>query len=224
MNPEEQKLPVENPTPEVPPAQAEPAEPYATPSPTLEDKPVEPAAPAAAPAAAPVIKKESWLKRAFRWVEVALLFLLIGAGVVYFALALPANNRVASLNAAAATSADKITALEADLKTAQSSIASQNADLASVNLKNAVYKMKMDVNTIRVALLKLDPISATQALGTARADLLTLSALKVDAATLDGFTTRLDNAEKTLATDPQKSMVELDNLIDNLYLLESNLK
>jgi len=27
-----------------------------------------------------------------------------------------------------------------------------------------------------------------------------------------------------MATDPQKAMLELDNLIDNLYLLESNLK
>jgi len=131
----------------------------------------------------------------------------------------------------AAASANQVATLEAQLNTAQTdlsssraTIQSNNDQIAALTLKLAVYKMKTDVNTIRVALLKLDPITARQALNASRADLADLTALKVDASTLDGFTKRLDNTDRLMATDPQKAMLELDNLIDNLYLLESNLK
>jgi hypothetical protein len=205
---------------------------YSAPAPTLEDQPAEPETKTAETTpAVPEVKKESWLKRTVRWLEVALLFFLIGAALVYVLTTLPAQNQVAALKTDAAVSGQKLDALNAELQTAQDDLAAAQAtiqarevELSSANLKMAVYKMKMDVNTIRVALLRLDTITAAQALAAARDDLNTLAALKVDSATIDGFKKRLDNAAATLNTDAQKSMLELDNLIDNLYLLESNLK
>lgn len=235
MNSEENNLPTE--PMESEPARGEqmtehPGSSYSAPAPTLEDKPAEPEAKAAeAMPVVPEVKKESWLKRTVRWLEVALLFFLIGAALVYILTTLPAQNQVAALKTDAAVSGQKLDALNAELQTAQNDLAAARAtiqarevELSSANLKSAVYKMKMDVNTIRVALLRLDTITAAQALAAARDDLNTLAALKVDSATIDGFKKRLDNAAATLNTDAPKSMLELDNLIDNLYLLESNLK
>lgn len=210
----------------------EPGETASAPTPTLEDKPVEFHTPVVEPApAAPVVKKESWAKRALRWILVSLLFLLIGAAAVYFTLTMQANQQIVGLNIAATASADKIATLESDLNAANSALLAataavntQSAQITALSLKNAVYKMQMDVDTIRISLLKLDTITATQALGAARLDITTLASLGVDKATLDGFTTRLVNAEITISTDTQKSMAELDNLIGNLYLLESNLQ
>ncbi|MRR32828.1 hypothetical protein EG834_21410 [bacterium] len=209
----------------------EPGETVHAPTPTLEDKPVEFQKPEVEPApVAPVVKKESWATRALRWLLVAILFLLIGAAAVYFALTMPAKQQITGLNLAASASADKIATLDSDLKAANSSLVvataavnTQSAQIISLSLKNAVYKMQMDVDTIRISLLKLDTITATQALGAARLDITALESLGVDKATLDGFATRLVNAEINLSADPQKSMAELDNLIGNLYLLESNL-
>ena len=236
MNSDEQNHPVEPPLSEAQtPGNQEtgqPVESFNTPTPTLEDKPAERPAVFAEPAsAAPEVKKESKFRRVLRTIEIGLLFFLIGAGLIYFILTTKANQQIASLKNEAATAASQIEQLQAELKTAndnlataQATIDTRDSELAAANLKMAVYKMKMDVDTIRVALLKLDPITAAQALTASRADLNTLTALKVDASTLDGFKKRLDNAAQTLGADPQKSMVELDNLMDNLYLLESNLK
>jgi len=161
----------------------------------------------------------------------AIIFLLLGAAGVFFTLTNGALTQVSNMKLAASSSADQIATLQSDLSAAQSELAAatatveaQNAQAASLNLANAIYKMQADVNTIRVALLKLDPITASQALGNASKDVATLASLGVDQSTLDGFTTRLNNASRTLSTDPQKSMIELDNLIDNLYLLATNLK
>ena len=236
MNSDEQNHPVEPPASEVqiPENQktVQPVESFSAPTPTLEDKPAErPTDVSAAVPASPAVKKESRFRRALRSFEIALLFFLIGAGLIYFTLTTRANQQIASLKNDATAASSQIEQLQAELKTAndnlataQATIDTRNSELAAANLKMAVYKMKMDVDTIRVALLKLDPITAAQALTAARADLNTLTDLKVDASTLDGFKQRLDNAAQTLGTDPQKSMVELDNLMDNLYLLESNLK
>ena len=148
----------------------------------------------------------------------------------YFTLTLQANQQIAGLNLAATASADKIATLDSDLNAANSALAvataavnTQSAQITSLSLKNAVYKMQMDVDTIRISLLKSDTITATQALGAARLDITALASLGVDKATLDGFATRLVNAEINMSADTQKSMAELDNLIGNLYLLESNL-
>lgn len=209
-----------------------PVETFTPPSPTLEDKPVEAAAPVSRSVMEEqVTRKESWFKRALRWVLVSLLFFLLGAGAVFFTVYNRASDQLSAVQAEATASASQIAILEAHVKTvqqdlaaAQATIQTGNDELAAKTLKLAVYKMKTDVNTIRVALLKLDPITARQALAASRQDLADLTALKVDASTLDGFTKRLDNTDQLLSTDPQKAMVELDNLIDNLYLLESNLK
>jgi hypothetical protein len=216
----------------VPPTGSQTTESFFQSSPTLEDKPVESAPVVSEPIhAEPVTRRESWFKRAIRSLMFALLFLLIGAAALYFTLYRTASAELTQLRLEATTSANQVATLEAQLNTAQTdlsssraTIQSNNDQIAALTLKLAVYKMKTDVNTIRVALLKLDPITARQALNASRADLADLTALKVDASTLDGFTKRLDNTDRLMATDPQKAMLELDNLIDNLYLLESNLK
>jgi len=226
MNQEEQSSPVENLAPEDRTSRQE------TPTPTTEDRPVEtqPVVSETAPAA-PVVKRESWFRRFMRALLFAIIFLLLGAAGVFFTLTNGALTQVSNMKLAASSSADQIATLQSDLSAAQSELAAatatveaQNAQAASLNLANAIYKMQADVNTIRVALLKLDPITASQALGNASKDVATLASLGVDQSTLDGFTTRLNNASRTLSTDPQKSMIELDNLIDNLYLLATNLK
>lgn len=235
MPSEETNPPVESAAHEANPPQYESTEPvdsFTPPSPTLEDRPAEPVTPLTKPVEEkPVPRKESWFVRAVRWVLTCLLFLVIGAAAVYLTLTVDANRKITALQAEATASANQIATLEAQMKTAQQELASDqtaiqngNDQLAAMTLKLAVYKMKTDVNTIRVALLKLDTITARQALAASRQDLADLVTLKVDASTLDGFTKRLDNTGQLLSTDPQKAMLELDNLIDNLYLLESNLK
>ena len=224
MNPEEQSSPVEN-------FDAKDRS-MPSPTPTMEDSPIETQPVINEPApAAPALKKESWFKRFIRALLFAILCLLLGGAAVFFTLTSGAMTQVSTLKLEASSSANQIATLQSDLNAAQSELASasatvetQKAEANSLNLANAIYKTQADVNTIRVALLKLDLITASQALGNAQKDVTTLASLGVDQPTLDGFTTRLNNASKTLSTDPQKSMVELDNLIDNLYLLATNLK
>jgi len=112
----------------------------------------------------------------------ALLFLLIGAAALYFTLYRTASAELTQLRLEAAASANQVATLEAQLNTAQTdlsssraTIQSNNDQIAALTLKLAVYKMKTDVNTIRVALLKLDPITARQALNASRADLADLT-------------------------------------------------
>ncbi len=202
-----------------------------TPAPTSEDKPVE-SMPVSEPApSAPIVKKESWGARAARWVLVALIFLILGAAGIYFTLTMAADQQVATLSQAATASANQIATLQSGLQSAQAdytsataTVEAQNAQISSLGEGNAVYKMISDVDAMRVALLRSDTITANQALSNARDDVAALKTLGVDASTVDGFTTRLNNAAKTISSSPQQSLIELDNLIDNLYLLATNLK
>jgi len=232
MNLEEEKSPLEKSTPDAQDGHLGDVEPARNPTPTLEDRQVESQPAVSEPAStAPAVQKESWAKRAVRWILVALIFLVAGAAAVYFTLTLNATRQVDALNLAATSSADQIATLDADLQGVRSELAAatatveaQTGQIKLLSLESAVYKMQSDVNTIRTALLKEDSITAAQALGNARSDIAALSELGVDPSTLDGFTTRLNNASRTLSSDPQQSMIELDNLIDNLFLLATNLK
>jgi hypothetical protein len=190
-----------------------------------------PVAESKTPIAQPAPAKRNFFQNALRWVIVSLVFLLIGAGVVYFTLYQTAKNSLAAAKAENSQVSDKLSAAEVDLEkakvdlsTAQLSLNDTNTALQSEQITSLLYKFQADVNAARVAVLNLDPSSAKQALTFAAEDLTALSKTNINADSLSGLQTRIDTAIANLGADPQKAIDSLDTLYTNLLLINNNLK
>ncbi|MCX6055859.1 MAG: hypothetical protein NTZ74_13290 [Chloroflexi bacterium] len=174
-------------------------------------------------------KGRSFLDRALPWVIVAFVFLLIGAGTVFFTLYRGEAQKLKTAQSELDTASTGLKTAETDLSTAKgdlvlanASIKTITAQLAAGTQKALIYKFQADVNTARVALLKLDPASARQALNFVKEDLTALEATGMEVNSLSGFKVRIEEANANLASDPGKSLGALDTLSANLLLLLSN--
>jgi multidrug resistance efflux pump len=165
------------------------------------------------------------------WVIVSAVFFFFGAGLVYFTLYQTATTDLAAAKTQVSDLSTKLSGNEVDLEkakndlnTAQIALTSAQSDLGTEKISSILYKLQTDVNNARVALLKLDPSSARQALTFATSDLNTLSQTSIDADKLSGLQERINTALISLESDPQKANDSLDTLYTNLLLISDNLK
>ena len=174
--------------------------------------------------------KPGFFTVALRWIIVAVVFFLIGAGVVYFTLYQTASKDLQAAKVDSTKVSESLSAAEvdlekakADLSTTQASLNETTTALQTSQQAALLYKLEADVNAARAALYKLDPSTARQAISYATADLTELAKTSIDAESLSGLQPRLETALANLETDPQKAMDALDTLFTNLLLLGSNL-
>ena len=196
-------------------------------SPSLESKPentgtYQESAPAA---------KKGFFKKALPWVIVAVVFFLIGAGLIYFTLYQTATNELTAAKSGSDQISSQLSAAEVDLQKAKSDLGSTQSALSDA--KNALtkaqqlsllYKFEADVNLARVGLSKLDPSTARQALSVASDDLNNLKATDISQDSIAGLQPQIDTALTSIESDPAKAMSALDTLYTNLLLLSGNVK
>jgi len=246
MQPEEELTP-EEPVAEEPAAGSETptAEEAAIPE-EIETEAAEEAAPEptyerGAEAGQPHPKKSFWGK-VLPWVIVAIVFYIGGLATIYFALYQPDKQiAAAATEADAAKIADltgqydqalkqyrdaqiELDLTKSELQAANATVEDQIVELAQTNQLNIAYKFLVDVSSARAALEKQETSTARQAINFARADLKELEATDVQADSLAGFESRLDEAASNL-TEPglEKSRAALNTLYSSLLLLIDNL-
>lgn len=175
--------------------------------------------------------KRSFGQVVLPWFLVAIVFFLIGAGLVYFTMyqnvskeLTDAKTQVSDLSGQLSSAQVDLEKAKSDLNTTQLSLTDAQKQLETSQIATILYKLQMDVNTARVGLLKLDPSSARQALTFASADLSELSQTSIEADKLSGLQARIDTALTNLEGDPQKAIDALDTLYTNLLLISDNLK
>jgi chromosome segregation ATPase len=189
-----------------------------------EDRPVinEPEKKGAVENVSPTPKK-SIMDRALPWLIVGLVCFLGGALVTYFALYQPKIAELTTDQTDLAAASENVAELQSQLDTSKSELTSANATIEELTLSLAaseklrlIYKFQADVNSAQASLTNHEPTSARQALGYASDDLSDLEKTDLDADTLAGFKTKIEEANNKLNSDP-------DSAIDTLTTLQSDL-
>ena len=177
------------------------------------------------------VARPSLKQRVLPWIIVSLVFFFIGAGLVFFTLYNSANKEAKTLKESTSQLSAQLSSAEVDLQkaksdlgTAQSSLADTNNSQTKLTQASLVYKLEADVNAARVAVVKLDPTSARQALTIASGDLTNLSATSISQDSISGLQPQIDTALTNLGSDPQKALDALDTLNTNLLLISGSLK
>jgi len=179
----------------------------------------------------PVENKRSFGQVVLPWFLVAIVFFLVGAGLVYFTIYQNASKDLAASNTQVSDLTSQLSEAQVDLEkaktdlnTTQLSLTDTQTQLEAAKITTLLYKLQTDVNAARVGVLKLDPSFARQALNFASADLSDLSQTTIGADKLAGLQERIDTALTNLESDPQKAIDALDTLYTNLLLISGNQK
>ncbi len=200
-----------------------------------DDRPAEPAGdeaqiPAAGESAAEGIepKPKSGLQRVWPWLAAVLASLLVGAGLVFFLLYLPASSALRQTRAeltSATTALDqaesKAEGLQSDLTSATGQLERMQAELETLRLSHAVSKLQANISYARLALVNKDLLTARQELSDADANLAELTLLLDDPDTTSALADRLKTIRASLTSDPSKALEEMRTLGENLARLEN---
>ncbi len=181
--------------------------------------------------AQPKENKRSFVQVVLPWFLVAIVFFLVGAGLVYFTLYQNASKELTAANAQVTDLTSQLSGVQVDLEkaktdlnTTQLRLTDTQTELDSAKITTLLYKLQTDVNAARVGVLKMDSSFARQALNYASADLSDLSQTSIGADKLTGLQKRIDTALIYLESDPQRALDALDTLYTNLLLISGNLK
>ena len=164
------------------------------------------------------VKKNPFFQKALRQFLLALLFLAIGAGLVFFLVHQPATKEY---------NAQKEEALR--LQNIESQYATLQEDYADLKTRHDVaitlvniYQIQNNVNIARIALMDGNDTRLSIALGYVETDIETLD--------IGDFPEKIDlNSRVTaikgyLPNNTQKALEELNSLFDDLLLLANNLE
>ena len=164
------------------------------------------------------VKKNTFFQKALRQFLLALLFLAIGAGLVFFLVHQPATKEY---------NAQKEEALR--LQNIESQYATLQEDYADLKTRHDVaitlvniYQIQNNVNIARIALMDGNDTRLSIALGYVETDIETLD--------IGDFPEKIDlNSRVTaikgyLPNNTQKALEELNSLFDDLLLLANNLE
>lgn len=181
--------------------------------------------------AQPKENKRSFVQVVLPWFLVAIVFFLVGAGLVYFTLYQNASKELTAANAQVTDLTSQLSGVQVDLEkaktdlnTTQLRLTDTQTELDSAKITTLLYKLQTDVNAARVGVLKMDSSFARQALNYASADLSDLSQTSIGADKLTGLQKRIDTALIYLESDQQRALDALDTLYTNLLLISGNLK
>ena len=184
-----------------------------------------------------VKKAPSKFSRFLRMVGVGILLVTLGAAAMFLAVYIPQTDSLkAQIKAAqteisaakaevttAKTEIEGLKAVEAQLTQAKSDLVTLQGKLNIVSAQKSVYEIQSNVNTARVALLKIDSARAAQSLEYL---IQNLGALEVPAFPdiTKNLETRLTDIRTTITTDPTKALSDLEALFNDLVLLADNIK
>lgn len=164
------------------------------------------------------VKKNTFFQKALRQFLLALLFLAIGAGLVFFLVHQPATKEYNAQKEEAL----RLQNIEAQYATLQEDYADLKTrhDVA-ITLVN-IYQIQNNVNIARIALMDGNDTRLSIALGYVETDIETLD--------IGDFPEKIDlNSRVTaikgyLPNNTQKALEELNSLFDDLLLLANNLE
>lgn len=164
------------------------------------------------------VHKSTFLQKALRQILLAILFLAIGAGLVFFLVHQPAAKTYAAQQA----ETTRLQEIESQYTALQADYADLNTrHTVAVTLVN-IYKIQNNVNIARIALMNDNDTRLSIALGYVEKDIATLDIgefpEKVD------LTTRVATIKDYLPNNKQKALDELNALFDDLLLLANNLE
>jgi hypothetical protein len=164
------------------------------------------------------VKKNTFFQKALRQVLAAILFLAIGAGLIYFMVYQPASKELA-IQKAEVTRLQDIESQYNALQTDYNTLNTKHA--VAVTLVN-IYQIQNNVNIARMALMDGNDTRLSIALGYVEKDIETLDIgefpEKID------LTSRVNTIKGYLPDEPQKALQELESLFDDLLLLANNLE
>lgn len=193
-----------------------------------QDQPVQPAAADKAPQEglhwpkqAPAIQEEKMpSQRTGRWILGVLAALIVGFGVAFFVLTLPAWQELKQVKADLTSAQEKLSAAEAKLKTTSASLDSTEKDLAEAQYAVALGRVQTNVAYARASLVSRDLLTARQEVSAAVTNLQALLPFLSDKTVREALTERMKGIDKALSTDSAKALEELRILSENLLRLE----
>lgn len=193
-----------------------------------QDQPVKPAAAEEAPKEglhwpkqAPTIQEEKTpSQHTGRWLLGLLAALILGFGVAFFALTLPAWQELKQVKADLTSTQEKLSAAEANLKITSASLETAEKDLAGAQYAVALARVQTNVAYARASLVSRDLLTARQEVSAAVTNLQALLPFLSDKNVREALTERMKGIDKALSTDSAKALEELRILSENLLRLE----
>lgn len=177
----------------------------------------------------PVEKKPTpaWLRKSLPWAVVIAVSLLIGFGLAYFLLYVPAEQARFEASRQVSLQSEQIEKLEADLSQTQEQLTeTQNrleetaSELSELQYNAALTALQNNITYARLALITKDMLTARQELSSASSNLTELIPLLGDEEVETALSERLAVIRSSLVSDPEKSLEELRTLSENLSRLE----
>ena len=183
----------------------------------------EPAAPEtqAGPSAAETALVPGKTSMVGRWILIILATLIIGFGVAFFTLYLPANLELKQLRTDLAAAQEKLTTTEADLATTTTDLKSTTTELEAARFNRALAKVEANVAYARLSLVTRDLLTARQEVSAAAENMTALLPLISDDETAQALKDRMAGIQTSINTDSAKALEELRTLSENLLRLES---
>jgi len=169
----------------------------------------------------------AWLRKSLPWAAVILVSLLIGFGLAYFLLYLPAEQARFEADRQVSLQAGQIEELEANLneirhqlQQTQTELEQTSQELKAVQYRAALTALQNNVSYARLALVTKDLLTARQELSSASSNLRKLIPMLGDKEIETALTERLAFIRTNMVSDPEKSLEELRILAENLSRLE----
>ncbi|NMC45683.1 MAG: hypothetical protein GYA52_02525 [Chloroflexi bacterium] len=164
------------------------------------------------------VTKNTFFQKALRQILAAILFLVIGAGLIYFLVYQPASKDLATQKEEAA----RLQNIESQYNALQTDYNTLNTKHeVAVTLVN-IYQIQNNINIARIALMDGNDTRLSIALGYVEKDIETLDIgefpEKID------LTSRVNTVKGYLPDQPQNALQELESLFDDLLLLANNLE
>lgn len=169
----------------------------------------------------------AWLRKSLTWMAIVLVSLLIGFGLAYFLLYLPAEQARMEASRQILLQNEQIATLEADLnqtgeqlQKTQDELQQTSEELKALQYSAALTALQHNVTYARLALVTKDLLTARQELSSANSNLKKLIPMIGDKDIETALTERLNTVRSSITSDPEKSLEELRILAENLTRLE----
>lgn len=156
-----------------------------------------------------------------RWILILLGTLIVGFGVAFFVLYLPAARDLRQAKSDLTAANDKLAAATTDLQTVTAKYETTSKELTTARFLQALAKVEANVAYARLALVTRDLLTARQEVSAAGESMATLLPLITDSETSKALEDRMGNIQNLIITDSAKALEELRTLSENLLRLES---
>ncbi len=168
-----------------------------------------------------------WLRKTLLWASVILGSLLIGFGLAYFLLFVPAQRAYFDATQNILLQEQQIEELQANLnetrqqlQESQNELSQTSSELKTVQYTAVLAALQNNISYARLALVTKDLLTARQELSSANSNLKKFIPMIGDKDIETALTERLALVRTNMVSDPEKSLEELRILAENLSRLE----